>query len=552
MNKQSFKSILIKRILIALIIMSCLVLLFSVYQRINYEMDIKADLYNSLSSLFFANLEEEIDERIEEEKPQSLDQFPIDVESKLSQVGGMSYYSKVKDEKLYIYRVENGNQPVLYKLYIPDLIRKIDTKVQLNTEYAVYSPLYESIIDFDLEAEDIDFYQRDEIIRHGFNYYYTASNNKPYSRYPFHLIIDLNINILNLLFINLFRIIVFLLITVSITYYLTNEFSERLSAKIIQLAETSYLKGQRAIKGLKSDIELPVTNIKEIDKVTSTLKYLFISNYNYSKQLEENHAQIKSTNNALWNVLVLTEKLVSDKIGPKAFKTEIENKTDNLEEETTKPLNNLVTDIITINREKKEYLNQNQNLIYKTLNLLGEMSEYRDDVTGAHINRVSKIAVVLGKEFLATEKELTRLKNAAKLHDLGKISIPDKILLKEGKLTDLEYEKMKQHCRAGHNILSRIDDSLFNLAAEISLKHHEKWDGTGYPLGLKGTDIPLESRIVAICDVFDALKSDRPYKEAYSFKRSFAILEEDKAKHFDPELVDAFMANREKIIQIYQ
>jgi HD-GYP domain-containing protein (c-di-GMP phosphodiesterase class II) len=552
MDKQSFKSILMEKILIALIIMSCLVLLFSVYQRFNYEIDIKADSYSSLSSLFFANLEEEIDEKIEEKKPQYLNEFPAGIKNKLNQVGGMSYYSKVQAEELYLYKLENNEQPVLYKLYLPELIRKVDTKVQLNTEYAVYSSLYEPIIEFDLEAENINFYQRDEIIRHGFNYYYTASNNKPYSRYPFHLIIDLNINILNLLLINLFKIIMYLLITVLITYYLTKEFSERLSTKIIQLAETAYLKGQRAVKGLESDIKLPVTNIKEIDKITSTLKYLFRSNYNYSKELEENHAQIKSTNNALWNVLILTEKLVSNKIEPEVFKEKIEDKTDSLEDETTKPLNNLVTDIITINCEKKEYLNQNQNLIYKTLNLLGEMSEYRDDVTGAHINRVSEIAAILGKEFLETEEELTRLENAAKLHDLGKISIPDKILLKEGKLTDLEYEKMKQHCRAGHNILSRIDDSLFNLAADISLKHHEKWDGTGYPLGLKGADIPLESRIVAICDVFDALKSDRPYKEPYSFKRSFAILEEDKAKHFDPQIVDAFMDNKEKIIQIYQ
>ena len=551
MVKENFKSILIKKIIIALLIMSALVVLFSVYQRFNYALEVKADLYKSLSSLFFSNLREEIEVEMEVQEPKKLDNFPRDIKDKLTQVGSMSYYSKVKDKVLFVYTRSNAGQPILYKLYLPPLIRTVTDKVQLNTEYGVFSTLYEPIVKFDLEEKGINFYQRDEIVRGGLNYYFIAPNNNPYAIYPFYLIIDLNLNLLNLLLVNLIRITIFLLITALITYYIASSFSEKISSKITQLAETAYLKGQRAIKGLESEADLPATNIKEIDKITNTLKYLFRSNYNYARELEENHQQIKDTNDALWNVLVLTEKLVGNKISLPDFEKRIKEKISNLEDNTVKPLNNLVTDIIRINQEKKEYLEKNQKLIYKTLNLLGEMSEYRDDVTGAHINRVSEIAAILGEEFISDQRKLTQLENAAKLHDLGKIAIPDRILLKPGKLTSEEYQEMKQHCRAGYNILSRIDDPLFNLAAQIALTHHEKWDGSGYPLGLSKTDIPLESRIVAICDVFDALKSDRPYKDPYSFDKAFAIINEDKGKHFDPELVEVFMKNKEKIISIY-
>ena len=550
MAKQNFKSILMKKIIIALLIMSFLIVLFSVYQRFNYEMEIKADLYKSLSSLFFDNLKEEINLEMRKKEPKKLESFPKQIENKLTQVGSMSYYSKIENKVLFVYTLED-EQAVLYKLYLPPLIQNVADKVNFNADYGVFSTLYEPIVNFNLEEKGITFYQRDEIVRGGLDYYFVASNNNPYSIYPFYLIIDLNLNLLNLVLVNLIRIFIFLLITAIITYYIANRFSEKVSDKVTQLSETAYLKGQRAVKGLESEAELPTTNIKEIDKITTTLRYLFRSNYDYARELEENHQQIKNTNEALWNVLILTEKLVSDNISPRVFQEQIKNKVNGLEEDTVKPLKNLVHDIIRINQEKQEYLEQNQELIYKTLDLLGEMSEYRDDVTGAHINRVSEIAAILGQEFLNDEEELIRLKNASKLHDLGKIAIPDDILLKPGKLTDEEYEEMKKHARSGYNILSRIEDPLFDLAAQIALTHHEKWDGSGYPLGLSGTDIPLESRIVAICDVFDALKSSRPYKEAYSFDRAFEIIKNDAGTHFDPEIVEVLMQNKDKIIEIY-
>ena len=128
------------------------------------------------------------------------------------------------------------------------------------------------------------------------------------------------------------------------------------------------------------------------------------------------------------------------------------------------------------------------------------------------------------------------------MHDAGKIGIPDKVLLKPGKLDPGEWEIMKQHTTIGGKILSGSDSEFIKLAEVIALTHHEKWDGSGYPLGLKGTAIALAGRITAIADVFDALMSKRPYKEPFSLEKSFAIIQEGKGSHFDPEVVEAFFA----------
>ncbi|TDX49211.1 HD-GYP domain-containing protein [Orenia marismortui] len=248
----------------------------------------------------------------------------------------------------------------------------------------------------------------------------------------------------------------------------------------------------------------------------------------------------------------MIENLIADKISKDSFYSLVKEETEGLEENTKELLNNLAEDIVKVNKEKEDYLEQNKKMIYKILLLLGEMSEYRDDVTGAHINRVSKVARILGDAIIDDQEELIMLENAAKLHDLGKIAIPDSILLKPGKLTKEEFAQMQEHCQAGYNIISKIEHPLFEMASSIALTHHEKWDGTGYPLGLEGNDIPYESRIVAICDVFDALKSERPYKKAFTFEQAFNIITQEKGKQFDPQLVDIFIENKENIINIYK
>jgi len=136
------------------------------------------------------------------------------------------------------------------------------------------------------------------------------------------------------------------------------------------------------------------------------------------------------------------------------------------------------------------------------------------------------------------------------MHDAGKIGIPDKVLLKPGKLDPGEWEIMKQHTTIGGKILSNSDSEFIKLAEVIALTHHEKWDGSGYPRGLKGAAIPLAGRITAIADVFDALMSKRPYKEPFSLEKSFAIIREGQGSHFDPEVVEAFFAVEKEILLI--
>lgn len=136
------------------------------------------------------------------------------------------------------------------------------------------------------------------------------------------------------------------------------------------------------------------------------------------------------------------------------------------------------------------------------------------------------------------------------MHDLGKIGIADSIMLKPGKLTDEEFTTMKNHPQIGADILGEEDSELIRLAKTVAMTHHEKWDGSGYPKGLRAEDIPIEGRIVALADVFDALTSKRPYKEAWSLEDTMALIREQSGKHFDPSLVELFEANLDQILEI--
>jgi len=184
---------------------------------------------------------------------------------------------------------------------------------------------------------------------------------------------------------------------------------------------------------------------------------------------------------------------------------------------------------------------------------LGRASEYRDNETGHHILRMSHASVLLARQIGWQPDACELLLNAAPLHDVGKIGIPDGILLKPGPLTDDEREVMKQHARIGADILGGSQDLLIEMAREIALNHHEKWDGSGYPNGLSGFQIPEAARIVAITDVFDALTSTRPYKKAWTVEEALAFMNQQSGKHFDPtflahfvEIVGDVMAIRER------
>ncbi|GEN35649.1 response regulator [Aneurinibacillus danicus] len=181
---------------------------------------------------------------------------------------------------------------------------------------------------------------------------------------------------------------------------------------------------------------------------------------------------------------------------------------------------------------------------------LSSAAEFKDPETAAHIQRISHYCGVLARAMDMGEDEVNLMIHASPMHDIGKIGVPDQILLKPGKLTPEEFEKMKEHTLIGYKILSGSDSTLLKLASEIALSHHEKYDGSGYPYGLSGEEIPLSGRIVAVVDVFDALTSRRPYKEPYPNEKAYEIIRQGSGTHFDPKIVELFFGNLSEIVRI--
>lgn len=172
---------------------------------------------------------------------------------------------------------------------------------------------------------------------------------------------------------------------------------------------------------------------------------------------------------------------------------------------------------------------------------LSELVEGRSRETGNHIKRVSHLAEVIGKKIGLNDEQVEILKHASPMHDIGKIAIPDSILKKPGKLTEDEYEKMKEHTVFGYKTLKNSNKEMIKAAGIIAYEHHEKWDGTGYPRGLKGEEIHLFGRIVALCDVVDALINKRCYKEPWSLESVISFVKKENGKHFDPKIADIFL-----------
>ena len=173
---------------------------------------------------------------------------------------------------------------------------------------------------------------------------------------------------------------------------------------------------------------------------------------------------------------------------------------------------------------------------------LSRAAEFRDPETGGHIQRMAHFSWLIATNLGLPQDQCDLILKAAPMHDVGKLGIPDSILLKPGRLTEDEFTVMKRHPGIGFAILDGSDSDLIRLGAEIAHFHHEKFDGTGYPFGLKGADIPLTGRIVAVADVFDALTSTRPYKKGWAVDDAAKFLADGRATHFDPKCVDAFLA----------
>lgn len=180
---------------------------------------------------------------------------------------------------------------------------------------------------------------------------------------------------------------------------------------------------------------------------------------------------------------------------------------------------------------------------------MGEIGEIRSKETGNHVKRVAEYSRVLALGLGLSETEADILKMASPMHDIGKVAIPDSVLNKPGKLTADEYRLMQSHTEIGHNLLKNSKRHILKAASIVAGQHHEKWDGTGYPHGLKGEDIHIYGRITAIADVFDALASDRVYKQAWPLERILRLFEEERGRHFDPRLVDVFIEQLPVILQ---
>lgn len=202
-----------------------------------------------------------------------------------------------------------------------------------------------------------------------------------------------------------------------------------------------------------------------------------------------------------------------------------------------------VTELFALNDEI--WQTQNEMLL-----LLGEVGETRSQETGNHVRRVAKYAQLLGELYGLEEEQIRLIYSGSPMHDIGKIGIPDAILLKPGKLDSDEYDVMKTHSNIGYDILKNSNRPLLQAAAIIAHEHHEKWDGSGYPNALAGETIHIYGRIIALADVFDALSCDRVYKKAWPMERIIEYIINERGRHFDPQLVDMFMANIDRFIEI--
>ena len=186
----------------------------------------------------------------------------------------------------------------------------------------------------------------------------------------------------------------------------------------------------------------------------------------------------------------------------------------------------------------------------ETLSRLARAIEFRDAGTSTHLERMARLAALVAEGLGLPEDEVKTIEAAAPLHDMGKIAIPDAVLMKPGQLTAEEMAVMRRHPRIGYELLADSPNRFIQAGALIALRHHERWDGSGYPDGLAGEAIPLEARIVAVADVFDALVSQRPYKEAWTVDAALAYLYAQRGRLFDPECVDALLRARERVLEI--
>lgn len=280
----------------------------------------------------------------------------------------------------------------------------------------------------------------------------------------------------------------------------------------------------RQLKGKEETKSIPIVMVTALSEVEDRIKALEAGANDFlTKPVDI--AELRAT--------------VSSQMQVKAYHDHMKNYQKELEAEVAKRTKQLV-----------EALEKIKIASLDTIYRLSRAAEYKDEDTGAHIKRMSHFSVAVAKQMKLDDHTIETILYAAPMHDIGKIGIPDRILQKQAKLEPDEWEIMKKHTIIGSQIMEKSDAEFIKLGEIIALTHHEKWDGSGYLEGLKGEAIPLEGRITAIADVFDALTSKRPYKRAFSLEKSFTIIKEGKGSHFDPKVVSAFFSIEKEIISI--
>jgi len=298
---------------------------------------------------------------------------------------------------------------------------------------------------------------------------------------------------------------------------------------------------------------LPLYLDNNIDLLLLDIRMPHLSGFDVMEQLKE------STPNDYLPIMVLTAELTHE--------IRLQSLAGGAKDFLTKPFERLETlqrirNILEVRLLHKKASQQNEELEkkvqirtqqlessrYEVIQCLGLAAEYKDNETGNHILRMSYFSKLLALAAGISKEESEAIFNAAPMHDIGKIGIPDRVLLKPGKLDAEEWKIMQSHVEIGAHILSGSNSLLMITAKEIALTHHERWDGAGYPNGLSGEDIPISGRICAICDVFDALTSERPYKEAWPIDKAMQLLRDEKGKQFDPELVSIFESILDEVL----
>lgn len=283
-----------------------------------------------------------------------------------------------------------------------------------------------------------------------------------------------------------------------------------------------------------------------------------ISQYSKEELLGKSHRIIRHPNEPKETFVDMWQTITQKKIWKGTLENRAKDGSSYFVEATIIPIMNHHDEIIeyisvrtdiTKQIEAKEKIISSQKEILFTL---GEMGELRSKETGDHVNRVALYSELLAKHYGLAEKEVLMLKMASPMHDIGKVAISDSILLKPGALTDEEFDEMKKHSVIGYEIFKKSNHRLLQIAANISHEHHEKWDGSGYPRGLKGEEISICGRITAVADVFDALSNDRVYKKAWPLEKVVDFMKAERGKSFEPKLVDILLDNIIDIVNIKQ